>query len=392
MGLTRVEEKVIKFIEDYKNVLFLIVVSVIGLYIRYAGRDVVSGDMSTCLQPWYDTIKQGGRLKALKNQIGDYNILYQTLIAFMTYFKGSSIYWYKGLSVVFDFVLAFSSAWMMCDLLGKKRFGGLFNIVYTIMLFLPTNVLNGAYWGQCDSIYTVFVLLTLYYLYKEKYTAAFVFLGIAFGFKFQAIFILPFIICYYFYKKRFSVLMFFVSLAVFWATGIFGFIYGRGFLEPIKIYSNQTKTYQSMYLNVSSIWVLVGQDYNTLKTLAMMLTFVLCGIGLYVILAKRKKIDTLEQFMNTAVWFVWVCIMFLPAMHERYTFLLDILLILLCFIDTKYIKYAALSALLSLLTYGAYLYGNGGLDKWHVLLYLGAWIHYTYVIVKQDSGSNSVPA
>lgn len=385
MRMTRIEERVIKFIEDYKNILFFIVVSMIGLYIRYAGREMVSSDMYSCLQPWYDAIKQGGRVKALKNQVGDYNVLYQTVIALMTYFKGGSLYWFKGVSIVFDYALAFSSAWMMSDLLNKKRFGGMFNIVYTVILFLPTVILNGAYWGQCDSIYTVFIILTLYFLYKEKFIGAFIFLGIAFGFKFQAVLILPFIICYYLYKKRFSISMFLLSVAVFWATGIIAFINGRGIWEPFKIYANQTKTYESMYLNVSSVWVLVGQDYKSLKTFAMMLTIILCGLGLYAILLKRKKIDSIEQFLNTAVWFVWVCILFLPAMHERYTFLLDILLILLCFVDTKYIKYAATSSVLSLITYGAFLYGNGGLDKWFVLIYLGAWIHFTTTIVQKDS-------
>ena len=384
MRMSRVEQKVVEFIEKYVNVLFFIIVSLLGIYVRYAGRDVLSGDMAACLQPWFDSIKQAGGVKALKNQVGDYNVLYQTCIAFMTYFKGNSMYIFKIFSVIFDFIVAFLSAWMMSDMLSKKKFSTLFNIVYTVVLFLPTVVLNGAYWGQCDAIYTAFLILTLYYLYKEKYVGAFVFLGIAFGFKFQAVLLLPFIICYYIYKKRFSIFMFIITVVVFWATGIVAFINGRGLMEPFKIYMSQTKTYESMYLNVSSIWVLVGNDYKNLKSFAIQLTIVLCGIGLYMIMTKRKKLDTAEQYLNTAAWFAWVCILCLPAMHERYTFSLDLLLVLLCFMDVKYIKYAATSTTLSLIAYGAFLFGNGGIDKWFVILYMIAFGHYTYTIMKQD--------
>ena len=68
-------------------------------------------------------------------------------------------------------------------------------------------------------------------------------------------------------------------------------------------------------------------------------------------------------------------------MHERYTYLLDILLVLLCFIDKKYIKYAALSFLLSFITYGAYLIGNDGIRSLYALIFIVSWVHYTYVIL-----------
>ncbi|SET46865.1 Mannosyltransferase related to Gpi18 [[Clostridium] polysaccharolyticum] len=387
MRMTRVEQKAIELAEKYINWLFLIVMTLIGIYVRYAGRNAQSGDMVACLQPWFDQILQGGQVKALKTQVGDYNVLYQTCIAFMTYFKGNSMYIFKAFSCIFDFLLAFGCAWMLTDLAGKKMFGKLFALVYTAVLFLPTVVLNGAYWGQCDSIYTLFIILTLYYLYKEKFIRAFVFLGIAFGFKFQAVLILPFVVSYYFCKKKFSISMFGISVLVFWLTGIVAFIQGRGLLDPFKIYANQTKTYESMYMNIPSFWILAGNDYGNLKTFAVQLTLVLCGVGLYAIMTEKKKITNLEQYLNTVAWFAWTCLLFLPAMHERYTYPLDILLMLLCFIHLKYLKYAAVSIILSTLTYGYYLFGNGAIDnKWHAIIYLIAWAHFTYMIVKQDSG------
>ena len=43
-------------------------------------------------------------------------------------------------------------------------------------------------------------------------------------------------------------------------------------------------------------------------------------------------------------------------MHDRYGYLLDALLVLLCFLDSKYIKYAAAQIMCSGVVYTGYLY------------------------------------
>ncbi|MBR3772211.1 MAG: hypothetical protein IKL07_08080 [Clostridium sp.] len=390
MHIFSFEKKIIGGIEKNVNVLFFAIISVIALLLRWAGRNFLSADMYGFLMPWYETLKNAGGVKGLGEQVGDYNVLFQTLIAFMTYLPVKNIYLFKALSIIFDYLLAFSCAWMVSDLTGRKKFGSMFQVVYMVILFLPTVLLNSAWWGQCDVIYSFFVILMLYYLYKEKYLGAFIFFGVAFAFKFQTVFLLPFVICYYFYKKAFSICYLGISVAVFWFSGIIAYFNGRELLDPFKIYASQTGTYQNMFLNVSSFWMLVGDNYEWMKSLAMQMTLVLCGLGLYAVIRKHKKMRTIEQFLNTATWFIWVCVMFLPAMHERYTYLLDILLILLACINMKYLKYAATSVLLSLVTYGAYLFGYGGIDKWHVLIYVGFWLHFTYTIMKQDLSESDV--
>ena len=181
-----------------------------------------------------------------------------------------------------------------------------------------------------------------------------------------------------------------ISVVTFWLSGIIAYINGRELLAPFKIYLGQTDTYNQMYLNVSSFWVLLGNNYGFLKNFAMLFTMVLLGVGLYFILDKRVEICTSCQFVTIAVWGIWVCVLFLPAMHERYTYILDILLIVAAFLDKKYIKYAVISWLLSLITYGNYLFGNGGVDKWCVLLYVLSWLHFTCTILCDNKEKNEI--
>lgn len=380
-----IEKKIIHFIRKHLHLLFFVIISLLGLLIRYLGFDFHSGDMDTFLIPWFnDSLKYGG-LKALSMPIGNYGILYQTLISLMTYIPIDSIYLYKILSIIFDYLLAYFCSVFVCELTGAKKWQLTFNLVYATILLLPSVIFNSAFWGQCDAIYTTFILLTLLYIYREKYTEGFIFLGIAFAFKLQAIFIVPFIICLYFYKEKFSICLFWVSLISFWLSGTVGFLLGRDLLEPFTIYFSQANTYESMYLNVASFWVIIGNDWTALHHFALLFTLLLCGIALYTIIQKKKRIDTPEQYVSTAAWFVWTCLLFLPAMHERYIYPLDLLLILLVFIDRKYLKYACLSILLTLITYGAYLFGNIGMNTYFAIAYLIGWLHYTYTILKSDA-------
>ena len=380
-----IEQKINHFIRQHLHLLFFIIISLAGFLIRSLGFDFHSHDLDTFLIPWFNESLQNGGLRSLSAPIGNYGILYQTLIALMTYIPIDSIYLYKILSIIFDYLLAYSCSVFACELTGAKKWQFTFNLVYATVLLLPPVILNSAFWGQCDAIYTTFILLTLLYIYRKNYTKGFIFLGIAFAFKFQAVFIVPFIICLYFYSESFSICLLGLSLLSFWLSGTIGFLLGRGLLEPFTIYVSQANTYEHMYLNVASFWIILGDNWTFLHQFALLFTILLCGIALYTILQKKKRIDTPEQYVNTTTWFVWTSVLFLPAMHERYTYPLDLLLIVLVFIDRKYLKYACLSILLTLITYGTYLFGNAGLNAYFAIAYLVGWLHYTYTILKSDA-------
>ncbi len=377
--MTKLEMKLINFVKRYIDILFLFAVLFIAIAIRYVGRDYVSGDMNLFLQPWFGMIKNSGGIHSLKNQVGDYNLLYQTIISLFTYLGDKSIYYYKILSIIFDFILAVVGGIFVCELKGKRT-RKLFVTTFSIIIMLPTVILNSSFWGQCDSIYTTFVLLTIMYLYKEKYFRSFVFLGIAFAFKFQTIFIIPFIVCYYLYKKKFSLLYFLVSIIIFWSSGIAAYLQGRSLLDPFRLYMNQTDSYRAMYMNFPSFWHLLGNNYDFLKKFAILLALFICGFGLYIIIKNNIDCQKNENYIAIASWFVWACILFLPAMHERYAYLLDILFVILACLNSKYIRYCFVAVTASMITYGNYLFQNGINNKYVVVVYFIMFIYYSYVV------------
>lgn len=270
----------------------------------------------------------------------------------------------------------------MCKLKNKKIFNCEFNIIYAVVLFLPTVILNSSYWGQCDSIYTTFVLITLITLFYERYLISFVMLGAAFAFKFQTIFILPFIICYYIYKKKFSILYFGIIIFSFWLSVIIGYFQGRSLFAPFSIYANQTNTWKHMQMNITNFWGIFGDNYDNLHIFAIIMTFVICGVGLYIIVPVSMNLDNHENYIGSACWFMWTCVMFLPAMHERYTYSIEILLIILVVINKRYLICAIISLTISASTYSAYLFGNMNYGRWDSILNLLDYIYLTICIFK----------
>ena len=111
---------------------------------------------------------------------------------------------------------------------------------------------------------------------------------------------------------------------------------------------------------------------------AIGLTLAVFGVALYFVLSGRLRLEKPEGWLAAAAWSVWTCVLFLPAMHDRYGYLLDVLLIALAAVRPKYVKFAAAASLLSLSAYAPFLNGsNYPLTVWHAAIYAAAYLWFT---------------
>lgn len=380
MKISNIERRIVELVDKYKVILLFLIISGLGFLVRLPGRAFVSGDAAEFLLPWFDLIEAGG-LKNLDTQVGNYNMAYQLLIALLTYIPFNPLYLYKGISIVFDFLLAGVTALFVCRIKNSQS-SGLFVGVYAAVLFLPTVILNSSVWAQCDSIYTTFVVSSLYFLLKKHYKCAFSLLGIALAFKLQTVFVVPFFLYYYFSEKEYSILSFLLTLLFFYIPCIPGILSGRTILDPIGIYISQT-VYEGMWFNFPSFWNFVGNNYGVLKNIAIILTVTVLGCGLFFILHQNISLQIPLNFVKIVSWVIWTCVLFLPAMRERYGYCLDILLLVMAFTNIKYILFACTTLSTSLITYGNYLFQ---LEK-HVaplaLVYTVAYFLYTFLLLRE---------
>ena len=318
----------------------LALVTLTGLIIRYLGRDYVSGDFRDCLLPWYeDILSAGDGIGALKAYKGDYAIPY----VFLTWVIGKLpipyLYSVKLLSVVFDVIMAISAGLIAWKMTGKSFNSLLFG--YSVVFLLPNAIIDSTVWGQCDSLYTAFILIMFYFFLNERYMPMMFFFGIALSFKLQAVFILPFLMIIYWFGKKFSVLTFaMVPLAMVFCN-IPAYLAGFPFSITYSQYVSQTGTYPWLYYYYPNLYFFFqARPYYFFSTASV--CFAVTALLIFVLLMRKNKMPlTPENSLTIAVWVCYTCVFMLPSMHERYGYLAEALAVILAIVkwsrDKRYV-------------------------------------------------------
>lgn len=375
------------FVIRHKLKIFVAAATLLSLWARYGLRTIVSGDMQHCLLPWYDVIAMNGGLRALSRQVGNYNIPYQTLIALLTYLPVIPIYAYKGLSILFDYALGAAVSAGVYELTKSRTKAA---VAYAATVLLPAVMLNSAAWGQCDSIFSFFMVASFVLLLRKKNIAAFLMYGCSFAFKLQAVFFLPFLLFYYVWSKKISILHFLLILVPMIVLSLGGLAQGRGFESLFTIYRDQvTVDDPRTSWNYPSFWLLLvknipsdGSDhYQELYIMCLAITVVILG-GIMLLCIRRESLNS-SSLLLLAIWLHYTCVFFLPSMHDRYAYPVVIFTLLACFAEPKLIP-----AVLGHLILETEMYGSGLLFKeplpWEILslINLACYLHIAYIAAK----------
>lgn len=386
--MTKLESRFFDFIKRHLPVFLLVAATALGILLRATGIDFRSDDFNSFLSTWWNQIEAGG-IDCLAYQVGNYNIPYQILIYLLTLLPFEALTAYKLLSIVFDVVLAVSAALLVSEAAGKKPLSFVPVLTYSLVFCSVTVILNSAFWAQCDSIYTSFILLAIYAAMKNKHIPAFVFLGVSLAFKLQMVFILPVFLYYYAVSRRASILHFLIIPAVDILMCLPVVFMGRSFAEIFTIYADQTDYGKLIQMNCPNIYAFMcnGADMNNyylLKPFSIALTMLVLILGLALVMHKRADLTNPETFLLTAIWTSFTCLMFLSSMHERYGYLLDVLLIVYVVLARKRYAAAVIANLVSLRGYCYYLFGNYEVLtlQWTAVIYVGLYAYVTAVFVK----------
>jgi Gpi18-like mannosyltransferase len=249
-------------------------------------------------------------------------------------------------------------------------------------------MLNSAYWGQCDSIYVFFILLSLLMSIRENYFLIFIYFGIAISFKFQAILFLPFLFILYFSNRKFSILNFLLVPSSYLIMMLPSIIAGRPILSIISIYINQIKENSSLSKNYPNIYSFILGNYQFFKNFGILITFSFLLLLLIIIIFKNWKISK-SNLISISLLVCYICVYFLPKMHERYGYLIDILSIIYALINLKKFYVPIIINFISLVGYMEFL-SNKDIFNWQLIsLINGVLLFYIYIdTLKQLSKSN----
>ena len=319
--------------------------------------DHASLDYIDFLSQWYKHFKTNGGIEAIAGSVGDYNVPYLYFMAAISYSDVPDLYLIKLFSILGDVVLAWGCLRLTRPLVRGQVGSAAPLIAFGAALLLPTVVLNGAYWGQCDVIYGALAIHAAALTLDGKHKAAIALMGAAFSFKLQAIFVLPLWGVLWLAKKvRFWELWVF-PLAYF-GTIVPALLMGKPLGDILGVYLNQMGEYPRLVLNAPSVYQFIPYGTQLNEALASRLGIAAAGILVLALLGLGfwlgNRLDR-ELVMTVAVVLCVGVPFFLPHMHERYFFLADVFTLCWACANRRRVPAAVLAEGSSLASYLVYL-------------------------------------
>ena len=361
------------------HVLVFAAITLGAVILRLAFFSVKTNDYYIAYEVWINEIRGNGGLASLGLDIGDNPPLYMTLITLFSYLPFDAPVIVKLPSCIFDFILAVVGLKILKQFHIRNTVKQV--TLYAVMLLNPLTLLDSAAWGQCDSLYTTFILLTILFLCRadicQDDSAAHaadwdrfrfsmgdkigILFAVAIAFKLQAIFLLPVLGLVWIMQKKQClkpVHLLWVPV-IYTLTCIPMYLAGRDLKVMFKIYLGQAdRNYGTLTLNYPNFYSLIGSSsaelYDNYYFLGLCMTFLVLILLFYQMYCRKVELTAVTLCKASAVSILIVCF-FLPMIHERYAYAAEMLLLILVFTDVNYIKVTLPTVLCTLFTYATYL-------------------------------------
>src|SRR4030042_4268511 len=263
---------------------------------------------------------------------------------YLLFKSDEGIIWFNKLTpILFDLGVGYLIYRIVGKYTDKKR-GRLSSAFY---LFAPPSWYVSSLWGQFDSMYVFFFLLSVYLILQKRVTWSMFFLTISLLIKPNSLFVLPVYLLYLMrYTKIRSVIYGGVaSLMVIFLSGYY-FIGNANVYLIVQFYTKYIREI-SGYIssNAFNFWGLFygfGPKSDSVSLFGLELFW--WGIFLYLVMAvyllvKLLKKCSEKQLIISLLLISYGSFIFLTRMHERYFYLSYIFLIITAFVYTKLRKY-----------------------------------------------------
>jgi Gpi18-like mannosyltransferase len=318
--------------KHWRKALLIATALVVALAIRWSLLDFISGDVRYWVSYWYSQLNQYG-LSAFRAELpnddgwaelrGSYPPTYYYLLWIATFFNSlaPSLYLIKAVSVSFDFVAAFFAfkiARLHPDGSAHRPW-----IAFFAVLFAPTLVANGAFWGQCDSIHTSLLLGAIYFSLVQRPFWVITFFTMALSVKAQAVFLLPYLLVLIL-RSRLRWAHLGLIPVVYTVVMLPAVLLGRPPLEILSIYLNQADFLRGLSLNAANPYYFISNDYYTAGVVIGTAIAIAASL-LFAWRASQSRRATDNEFLLLCATFSLAMAPFLlPKMHDRYFLAADL--------------------------------------------------------------------
>ena len=306
----------------------IILLFLIGIVVRGIALPAISADMRWAYLPWYDFLKTHG-VQGIGTNFSDYSPPYLYLLWLATFTSNylPSVAAIKLITIFADIV----NTVLVYRIVQFKYPTGLKPILASALFWvLPTVMMNSSLWGQTDSLYTLFLLVCLYYLLTDRPFWGVCAFGIAITVKAQAVFIAP-LLAILFFKKRIVWQYFLMVPVLYILLDLPAFLLGRPLLGIFTIYTSQAVTFHDLSRHAPNLYIFMNSSPYVLGvTLGLAVT--VAALGCWIWFTVRAKAGLSQNaIVFTGLMSVALVPFLLPKMLDRYFYPADILALVAAF-------------------------------------------------------------
>lgn len=367
---------ILRFIKTRYLIIATVGVTAVALAARYAFVLYPTNDMvGYVLNRWMVGIDEAGFADFYKVD-SDYSPIYMFVIAIFSLLpKGEAItltesgrrfeffvnrmVYVKTFYFLFTIALAVGVFLLVKELTGSNEKAV---VGYVAALALPTVFTNSAIWGNADVVYATFLIFAFYFAVKNSSVLCFLFFGLSFANKAQAIFILPFLI-YLVFSGRLKLWAIIAAPVVFFLSSLPAIVCGASFKEAFAFLGKQFSGQANITYGCANIWKFLELDRSDIfKNNAVWLSVLAVGVILATVYLRNVDLGDKKNVFKVGFLLVMATIFFLPRLHERYFYVIDVLVVVYALIDKKKFYLVPLMQLSSGIAYFHYLTGHYFID------------------------------
>jgi len=293
---------------------------VLSILIRYRIRGLTNID-TDIIGGWYQFLYENGYKGLSSATFSNYPPAYLYFLWFSTLLSKlvGRLVSIKLIPTFFDFI----SAIAIYAIANTKYKKDLSFTITGLYFLLPTVMMNSSGWGQIDSLYTSFLLLSFYFILTKKTTVAMFALGVAFSFKAQAIFFLPLIglLILWGQIKWYKVI---IIPLIYLISAVPTVWLGRSWQSVINLYIGQVSQFEEIAKTAPNLYIFIPLKYYHPFLEIGLTVFLVSMLAWGWVNWKSKPVLSHPQLALTALASVSLVPFLLPKMHDRYFYPADV--------------------------------------------------------------------
>ncbi|MVT74573.1 hypothetical protein GPL20_16270 [Bradyrhizobium cajani] len=329
-------------------IALMLVCGLVGFALRYLAREHTNDDAFQFLIPWYTFARDHG-VGALGEAFTNYTPFYSYLLLIAARFDwlGQPLSLVKAISVVFEFGCAAVVAQMVWR---ATKMPLRASMAFCAVWLAPTVIFNGAMWGQSDSIWTFFTLVSVALFMRDR--NGILPFAVAFSVKAQSIFLGPFVLGMIL-RRRIHVAWLAAIPAVYLVLAIPVLVAGRSLGSVSSVYMDQVNTFDRLFISAANIWIFAAGTPYAIGVAVGVALATASGLALSIFIARSKRTGP-EFILLVACVSLMLMPYLLPKMHERYFYAFELASIALSCINPRYLPFAIIAQIDGVLSYLAF--------------------------------------